>query len=63
VTTERQKQERQLQAWRAEMRELMDTWEYAFGIGHGCSVGRHPQTEAVVKRVWDLRALIREHSS
>ena len=31
-------------------------------MGHGCSVGDHPQYRAVRQRVDDLRARIAEHS-
>jgi hypothetical protein len=31
---------------RVELRALMASWEYAFAMGHGCSVGDHPQHES-----------------
>jgi hypothetical protein len=49
------------EALRAELRALMGTWEYAFAMGHGCSVGDHPRHRAVRERVADLRALLAEH--
>ena len=47
---------------RAELKALMGTWEYAFAMGHGCSVGDHPAHRALRERVADLRARIAEHS-
>jgi hypothetical protein len=51
-----------LQALRAELTALLASWEYAFAMGHGCSVGDHPRHRAVRERVADLRALIAEHT-
>ena len=51
-----------LEALRAELKALMNSWEYAFAMGHGCSVGDHPQHQAVRQKVADLKALIAEHS-
>jgi hypothetical protein len=48
-------------ALRAELRALLHSWEYAFAMGHGCSVGDHPQHRAVRDRVATLKALIAEH--
>jgi hypothetical protein len=52
----------QLDALRAELKALMESWEYAFAMGHGCSVGDHPDFRAVRRRAADLRARIAEHS-
>jgi hypothetical protein len=52
-----------LQALRAELQALLASWEYAFAMGHGCSLGDHPDHQAVRRRVADLRARIAEHSS
>jgi hypothetical protein len=52
-----------VQQLRHELRELMGSYEYAFAMGHGCSIGDHPQFRAIRERVADLRALIAEHSS
>jgi hypothetical protein len=52
-----------VQQLRAELRELMGSYEYAFAMGHGCSIGDHPQFRAIRQRVADLRALIAEHSA
>jgi hypothetical protein len=29
---------------REELRALLASWEYAFAMGHGCSIGGHPTT-------------------
>jgi hypothetical protein len=52
-----------LEALRAELRELLASWEYAFAMGHGCSIGDHPSHRAVRERVADLRARIAEHTA
>jgi hypothetical protein len=52
-----------LQALRAELQALLASWEYAFAMGHGCSLGDHPDHQAVRRRVAALRARIAEHSS
>jgi hypothetical protein len=49
-------------ALRAELKTLMASWEYAFAMGHGCSVGDHPRRRAVRQHAADLRARIAEHS-
>jgi hypothetical protein len=51
-----------LDALHAELRALVASWEYAFAMGHGCSIGDHPRHRAVRERVADLRALIAEHT-
>ena len=53
----------ELEALRAELKALLASWEYAFAMGHGCSLGDHPEHRAVRRRVADLRALIAEHSA
>jgi hypothetical protein len=52
-----------VEALRAELTALMASWEYAFAMGHGCSVGDHPQHRAVRQKVADLKALIAEHAA
>jgi len=52
-----------LEDLRAELKTLLASWEYAFAMGHGCSVGDHPSHRAVRERVADLRARIAEHSA
>ena len=51
-----------LEALRAELNALLSSWEYAFAMGHGCSVGDHPHHQAVRRRAADLRARIAEHT-
>jgi hypothetical protein len=51
-----------LDALRAEFKALLESWEYAFAMGHGCSIGDHPDFHAVRERADDLRARIAEHS-
>jgi hypothetical protein len=45
---------------RAELKQLMQSWEYAYAMGHGCTVGDHPEFRATRERVADLRARIQE---
>jgi hypothetical protein len=52
-----------LEALKAELKELLASWEYAYAMGHGCSLGDHPQHQTVRRRVDDLRARIAEHSA
>jgi hypothetical protein len=49
-----------VEALRAELKKLLASWEYAFAMGHGCSVGDHPQHRAVREKVADLKARIAE---
>jgi hypothetical protein len=52
-----------LEELKAELRALLASWEYAYAMGHGCSIGDHPRLRDVRRRVADLRALIAEHSA
>ena len=52
-----------LEALRAELKALLASWEYAFAMGHGCSIGDHPQHRAIRQKVADLTALIAEHDA
>jgi hypothetical protein len=52
-----------LDALQTELRELLASWEYAFAMGHSCSVGDHPRHRDVRRRVADLRAQIAEHTA
>jgi hypothetical protein len=52
----------ELEQLRDELRVLLASYEYAFAMGHGCTIGDHPQFAAVRRRVTDLRALIAELS-
>src|SRR6266487_5337770 len=45
---------------REELRALLASWEYAFAMGHGCSIGGHPDHRAIRERAADLRARIAE---
>jgi hypothetical protein len=49
-----------LQRLKDELKELVHSWEYAFAMGHGCSVGDHPDFQATRQRAADLRARIAE---
>ena len=51
-----------LEALRAELKALLASWDYAYAMGHGCSVGDHPQHRAIRQKVADLKALIAEHA-
>lgn len=51
----------ELDALRAEYKALLASWEYAFAMGHGCSLGDHPRFHAVRERALHLRARIAEH--
>jgi hypothetical protein len=45
---------------RAELKALLDSWEYAFAMGHGCSLGDHPEHRAIRQTHADLHARIAE---
>ena len=49
-------------AMRAELKALLASWEYAFAMGHRCSVGDRPRHRALRERVEYLRVRIAEHS-
>jgi hypothetical protein len=49
-----------LQRLRRELDELLNSWEYAFAMGHGCTIGDHPDFRATRQRADDLRARIAE---
>jgi hypothetical protein len=49
-----------VQPLRKELHELVHSWAYAFAMGHGCSVGDHPEFRATRERAADLRARIAE---
>jgi hypothetical protein len=49
-----------VQCLRRELDELLHSWEYAFAMGHGCSIGDHPEFRATRQRAADLRARIAE---
>ena len=43
-----------------ELGALLSSWAYAFAMGHGCSVGDHPEHRATRRHAADLRARIAE---
>jgi hypothetical protein len=45
---------------RRDLRALLASWEYAFAMGHGCTIGDHPDARATRQRAADLRARIAE---
>ena len=49
-----------VQRLREELKELLHSWEYAFAMGHGCTVGDHRDFRATRQRAADLRARIAE---
>jgi hypothetical protein len=49
-----------VQCLRRELYDLLHSWEYAFAMGHGCSIGDHPDFRATRQRAADLRARIAE---
>jgi hypothetical protein len=49
-----------VQRLKHELHELVHSWEYAFAMGHGCTVGDHPDFRATRERAADLRARIAE---
>jgi hypothetical protein len=49
-----------LRRLRDELNALLGSWEYAFAMGHGCSIGDHPRHRAVRERAADLHARIAE---
>ena len=49
-----------LEQLQAELRALLASWEYAYAMGHGCTVGDHPQFGATRRLADDLRARIAE---
>jgi hypothetical protein len=51
-----------LEAARARLRELKASWDYAFAMGHGCSIGGDPRFAEVRREAAELRAIIAEHS-
>jgi hypothetical protein len=43
-----------------ELKELLASFEYAYAMGHGCSLGDHPRHRAIREQAADLRARIAE---
>ncbi|MGH2887528.1 MAG: hypothetical protein ACRDPA_33330 [Solirubrobacteraceae bacterium] len=50
-----------LEQARRRLRELQASWDYAFAMGHGCSIGCDPRFTAVRREAADLAAIIAEH--
>ena len=48
---------------RAELNALLCSWEYAFAMGHGCSLGDHPEHRTVRQTHADLHARIAEFTA
>jgi hypothetical protein len=46
---------------RERLTELQSSWEFAFAMGHGCSIGGDPRFDEIRREVEDLRAIISEH--
>jgi hypothetical protein len=40
-----------------------DSWDYAFAMGHGCSIGPDPRFDRVRREVADEAAIIAEHAA
>ena len=51
-----------LEEARRRLRELQASWDYAFAMGHGCSIGPDPRFDRVRREVADLAAIIAEHA-
>jgi len=43
-----------------ELHALLGSWEYAFAMGHGCTIGDHPRFQAIRRHAAELRARITE---
>jgi hypothetical protein len=39
----------------------MASWDYAYAMGHGCSIGPDSRFDAVRREAADLAAIIAEH--
>lgn len=46
---------------KAELHTLRHSFEYAYAMGHGCTIGDNLRFRAIRQRAADLRALISEH--
>jgi hypothetical protein len=47
-----------LEELQTDLQKLMATQEYAFAMGHGCSIGHHPTYAAIRDRAAELRTQI-----
>jgi hypothetical protein len=43
-------------------RQLQGSWDYAFAMGHGCSIGPDPGFHALRRKVADLSAITAGHT-
>jgi hypothetical protein len=43
---------------RRRLRELQASWDYAFAMGHSCSIGHDPKFHAVRREVDELHSII-----
>jgi hypothetical protein len=50
-----------LQEARRRLQEIKASWDYAFAMGHGCSLGPDARFDVVRREVADLVAIIAEH--
>jgi hypothetical protein len=50
----------ELRRLQEELNALLSSWEYAFAMGHGCSIGDHPRHRAIRQQAAGLRARIAE---
>jgi hypothetical protein len=57
---EKQRAMTDLRRLKDELKELLASWEYAYAMGHGCTLGDHPRHRAVRQEADDLRARIAE---
>lgn len=48
-----------LAAAKREYKQLIGSWEYAFAMGHGCSMGAQPGAQAIRDRADRLHRTIR----
>jgi hypothetical protein len=55
---------KRLKEAKAEYQALIHSWEFAYAMGHGCSIdGSHPTFVAIRRKADDLKAIIREHET
>lgn len=46
---------------RAELHDLLHSWEYAFAMGHSCTYDPDPRLDHIRDQVRELQAMIKEH--
>jgi hypothetical protein len=52
---------RTLEQAQTEYDQLRNSMAYAFAMGHGCSIGDHPEHRRIRRRAAELAAIIHEH--